>query len=145
MQLLANSPPGPSAKIFDNKNDIKANSYCFRTHRHRCGRRQWSGGLSTVVPPGPISNPEVKRCSADGSAAKGCARVGRRQFFPIPLGGWVFLCSFHKKRLNQKRRSGDGPWYKAYWDSTKNSNHRPQTTASENSQIFRSCKNTFHS
>ena len=40
---------------------------------------QWSGGLRVVVPPGPISNPEVKRDIADGSASIGHARVGRRQ------------------------------------------------------------------
>jgi hypothetical protein len=32
-----------------------------------------------VEPPGPIPNPEVKRCSADGSETKGLVRVGRRQ------------------------------------------------------------------
>jgi len=32
-----------------------------------------------VAPPGPIPNPEVKRCSANGSVVKGYVRVGRRQ------------------------------------------------------------------
>jgi hypothetical protein len=32
-----------------------------------------------VVPPVPIPNTEVKRCSPNGSASLGCARVGRRQ------------------------------------------------------------------
>jgi hypothetical protein len=32
-----------------------------------------------VAPPVPIPNTEVKRCSPDGSATIGCARVGRRQ------------------------------------------------------------------
>ncbi len=39
-----------------------------------------------VEPPGPIPNPEVKRCCADGSGAIGPVRVGRCQvyarFFP---------------------------------------------------------------
>ena len=38
-----------------------------------------SGGQSAVEPPGPIPNPEVKRCSADGSGTIGPVRVGRRQ------------------------------------------------------------------
>ena len=40
-----------------------------------------SGDHSAVEPPGPIPNPEVKRCRADGSGALGPARVGRRQVF----------------------------------------------------------------
>src|SRR3954447_21197022 len=40
---------------------------------------RFSGDLSAVVPPVPIPNTEVKRCSPDGSATIGCARVGRRQ------------------------------------------------------------------
>jgi hypothetical protein len=42
-------------------------------------RRQPSGDHSAVAPPVPIPNTEVKRCSPDGSATIGCARVGRRQ------------------------------------------------------------------
>ena len=38
-----------------------------------------SGDPSAVAPPVPIPNTEVKRCSPDGSASIGCARVGRRQ------------------------------------------------------------------
>ena len=38
-----------------------------------------SGDQSAVEPPGPIPNPEVKRCSADGSGTIGPVRVGRRQ------------------------------------------------------------------
>src|SRR5262249_60470508 len=40
---------------------------------------QNSGDSSVVVPPVPIPNTEVKRCSPDGSTATGRARVGRRQ------------------------------------------------------------------
>src|SRR5690242_16859466 len=40
---------------------------------------QLSGDYSAVAPPVPIPNTEVKRCSPDGSASIGCARVGRRQ------------------------------------------------------------------
>ena len=48
-----------------------------------------SGDQSAVEPPGPIPNPEVKRCSADGSETIGLVRVGRRQ---------VFAPSFRKRR-----------------------------------------------
>jgi hypothetical protein len=34
-----------------------------------------------VEPPGPIPNPEVKRCSADGIETIGLVRVGRRQVY----------------------------------------------------------------
>ena len=44
-----------------------------------------SGDHSTVDPPVPIPNTEVKRCSADGSAAIGRVRVGRCQVFISPL------------------------------------------------------------
>lgn len=40
-----------------------------------------SGDHSMVEPPGPIPNPEVKRCCADGSGAIGPVRVGRCQVF----------------------------------------------------------------
>jgi hypothetical protein len=55
-----------------------------------------SGDHSTVEPPSPIPNLEVKRCRADGSAAIGRARVGRCQFFSPPSfrsrkGGGVFF------------------------------------------------------
>ena len=55
---------------------------------------QDSGGLSTAEPPGPIPNPEVKRCSADGSIAKGYARVGRCQvinYRPKQLGRFFYV------------------------------------------------------
>ena len=40
-----------------------------------------SGDQSAVEPPGPIPNPEVKRCSANGSGTIGLVRVGRRQVY----------------------------------------------------------------
>src|SRR5438132_5477563 len=40
---------------------------------------QISGDHRAVAPPVPIPNTAVKRCSPDGSATKGRARVGRRQ------------------------------------------------------------------
>jgi hypothetical protein len=61
---------------------------------------QDSGGLSTAEPPGPIPNPEVKRCSADGSIAKGYARVGRCQvinYHPKQLG-WFFYAHAEIRR-----------------------------------------------
>ena len=39
-----------------------------------------------MAPPVPIPNTEVKRCSPDGSATIGCARVGRRQNKSPALG-----------------------------------------------------------
>ena len=62
---------------------------------------QDSGGLSTAEPPGPIPNPEVKRCSADGSIAKGYARVGRCQvinYHPKQLG-WFFYARAESPRI----------------------------------------------
>ena len=44
-------------------------------------QRTASGDQSAMEPPGPIPNPEVKRCRADGSWAKGPARVGRCQLY----------------------------------------------------------------
>jgi hypothetical protein len=43
-----------------------------------------------VVPPVPIPNTEVKRCSPDGSASIGCARVGHCQSYEpqVPKGIW---------------------------------------------------------
>ena len=53
-----------------------------------------SGDHSAVDPPVPIPNTEVKRCSPDGSATIGCARVGRRQnktsAFGNNCGGFAF-------------------------------------------------------
>ena len=40
-----------------------------------------SGGHSALAPPDPISNSEVKRRSADGSAGSPRVRVGHRQAF----------------------------------------------------------------
>jgi hypothetical protein len=40
-----------------------------------------SGDHSMVEPPGPIPNPEVKHCCADGSGAIGPVRVGRCQVY----------------------------------------------------------------
>ena len=50
------------------------------THQSRAAQALLrSGDISVVAPPVPIPNTEVKRCSPDGSTAKGRARVGRRQ------------------------------------------------------------------
>ena len=47
-----------------------------------------SGDQSAVEPPGPIPNPEVKRCSANGSETIGLVRVGRRQVYArLPSNG----------------------------------------------------------
>ena len=69
---------------------------------------QWSGGLRVVVPPGPISNPEVKRDIADGSASIGHARVGRRQSLTAPWliqsrGGFLLPRSFLQKYAPWKK------------------------------------------
>ena len=44
-----------------------------------------SGSRSMEEPPGPIPNPEVKLCSADGSGAIGPVRVGRCQVKISPV------------------------------------------------------------
>ena len=53
-----------------------------------------SGDQSAVEPPGPIPNPEVKRCSADGSGTIGPVRVGRRQVYARlqEIGAGLFFC-----------------------------------------------------
>ena len=56
---------------------------------------QLSGDHSAVAPPVPIPNTEVKRCSPDGSASIGCARVGRCQNLrpaSWKQGAGLFLC-----------------------------------------------------
>jgi hypothetical protein len=53
-----------------------------------------------VAPPVPIPNTEVKRCSPNGSASLGCARVGRRQNYePRPVkAGRGSLVFFNRAR-----------------------------------------------
>jgi hypothetical protein len=52
-----------------------------------------SGDHSAVVPPVPIPNTEVKRCSPNDSASLGGAKVGRRQSYrPAPQKGAGRLC-----------------------------------------------------
>src|SRR5712691_11274633 len=69
----------------------KATSKSEGVARNRAGPRlvggpRSSGDPSAVIPPVPIPNTEVKRCSPDDSAPQGCAKVGRCQsplfFFP---------------------------------------------------------------
>jgi hypothetical protein len=62
-----------------------------------------------VVPPVPIPNTEVKRCSPNGSASLGCARVGRRQNYePRPVkagrGSLVFGSLFNLPRARARAR-----------------------------------------
>ena len=50
---------------------------------------------SNLVPPDPISNSEVKRVNANGSAGSPCVRVGNRQAFNfrlLVLTMSLFLC-----------------------------------------------------
>ena len=59
--------------------------------------RQSSGDPSAVAPPVPIPNTEVKRCSPNGSASLGCARVGRRQNYeprPVKAGRGSLVLGF---------------------------------------------------
>src|SRR5438046_10097537 len=59
-----------------------------------------SGDHRAVAPPVPIPNTAVKRCSPDGSATKGRARVGRRQnknparFIPV---GFLILARYSSR------------------------------------------------
>src|SRR6185295_1301554 len=68
-----------------------------------------SGDNSAVVPPVPISNTEVKRCSPDGSTAIGRARVGHRQNkMPggfIPSGILLFWTMPTRARQRRQPRS----------------------------------------
>ncbi len=65
-----------------------------------------SGGHSAVEPPGPIPNPEVKHCSADGSWTIGSVRVGRRQVYARLLlkGVGHFFCP--RGRIGDRRTGG---------------------------------------
>ena len=51
-----------------------------------------------MEPPGPIPNPEVKRCSANGSETIGLVRVGRRQVYARlqAIGAGLFFCGDNK-------------------------------------------------
>ena len=80
-------------------------------HKTQEGRLQGvdSGDHSTVEPPVPIPNTEVKRCSADGSATKGRVRVGRCQNYLLPhlqggeqnahsvSAGWAFFIKLSRE------------------------------------------------
>ena len=74
-----------------------------------------SGDINVVVPPVPIPNTEVKRCSPDGSTATGRARVGRRQNKnPGELyhRGFCFRRRFleHGRRPKRIERLGTARW-----------------------------------
>ena len=68
-----------------------------------------------MEPPGPIPNPEVKRCRADGSWAKGPARVGRCQVFARLLRkkepGFflIFSSAFTLQRWGMSAKKGRVP------------------------------------
>ena len=40
-----------------------------KTHAKNILRFWWTGGYDKIVPPGPISNPEVKSLCADGTSS----------------------------------------------------------------------------
>ena len=66
--------------------------------QRNAGAAPHSGDNSAVAPPVPIPNTAVKRCSPDGSAAKGRARVGRRQS-KTPGGSFIGHFSFWRRPL----------------------------------------------
>jgi DNA-directed RNA polymerase specialized sigma24 family protein len=76
---------------------------------------QFSGDPSAVDPPVPIPNTEVKRCSPDGSASIGCARVGRCQNLRpaswkqgaglFLVGTRQFACKFYPCRVKTRHVS----------------------------------------
>src|SRR5215472_4494343 len=71
---------------------------------------QNSGDSSVVVPPVPIPNTEVKRCSSDGSTATGRARVGRRQN-KNPGEFIIGVFAFGGRLLEHRQRpERTGPW-----------------------------------
>ena len=92
-----------------------------------------SGDQSAVEPPGPIPNPEVKRCSADGIGTTGPVRVGRRQVFARPRvtsGPGAFFVPPRQKSAGRPA----GPWRRNQSLSTRklvvrncSSSARPQT------------------
>ncbi len=96
------SPPFPVQEVGDfTKSAPNAAQYEPRLYaivREPIVLCDFPGGIAAVVPPSSIPNLEVKRCRADGSASKGCARVGRRQVFlqdphpPFGGAGLVFRC-----------------------------------------------------
>jgi hypothetical protein len=65
---------------------------CVAAEQRKASPARTSGDHSAVAPPVPIPNTAVKRCSPDGSAAIGRARVGRRQNpAPKAFGAGLFL------------------------------------------------------
>ena len=68
-------------------------------------RGSCSGDPSAVVPPVPIPNTEVKRCSPDGSASLGCARVGRCQNPPSPWFSMGRVFYFSRSVLTPRPQS----------------------------------------
>ena len=60
-----------------------------------------------MEPPGPIPNPEVKRCSANGSETIGLVRVGRRQVYARlqAIGAGLF---FAREKPSKKRTASLG-------------------------------------
>src|SRR5439155_7032575 len=67
-----------------------------------------SGDNSAVVPPVPIPNTAVKRCSPDGSTATGRARVGRRQN-KNPGEFIIGVFAFWRRLLEQRTRRAWNP------------------------------------
>ena len=68
-----------------------------------------SGDHSAVAPPVPIPNTEVKRCSPDGSATIGCARVGRRQNkdpAPVKAAGFLLYATGTATRTDKASPAG---------------------------------------
>jgi hypothetical protein len=78
--MSANADETNSRMFLDN---LKTTSWVPRDPKSReeIPQVSSSGDHSAVAPPVPIPNTEVKRCSPDGSASIGCARVGRCQFY----------------------------------------------------------------
>ena len=68
-----------------------------------------SGDINVVVPPVPIPNTEVKRCSPDGSTAIGRARVGRRQNRAPSMLRDLLGVLFWRRLLEQRTRRAGKP------------------------------------
>ena len=86
---------------------------CVAAVQRNASPARTSGDNSAVAPPVPIPNTAVKRCSPDGSAAIGRARVGHRQnknptgFIPV---GFLHFWHAHSSREHAvlKSRRVDG-------------------------------------
>ena len=102
-KILSFFTPVLSSSETKHQSTITQTQAIVRYSASKQSARLQSGDHGTLVPPGSIPNPEVKRRCADGSGAIGPVRVGRCQnlYPPFPFTGrrWVFLCGDSEARV----------------------------------------------